>query len=271
MPTPDRCRSPTEFFDAIVSIDSFIYYGTDDLYLNYLARFVKPGGAIGIAGAGLIREIDGPLPAHLQAWWTHDLWCLHSAAWWRRHWERTGIVDIEVADTLADGWRLLAGLAQGDRAGQRGRDPGARGGSGPHLGYVRVVGRRRPGIDLGEHVTSVAAKYVPAPLLRETEGATREARGRSLRRADDPEAEVRALLVGGERRAGRGRAHARAGEPASAAEHASVAVRRAGRVDVVALGVVVAPTVGTTARRCRACRPGPSGSTGTSPTGEVTA
>src|SRR6187397_2858869 len=27
-----------EFFDAIVSIDSFFYYGTDDLYLSYLAR-----------------------------------------------------------------------------------------------------------------------------------------------------------------------------------------------------------------------------------------
>ena len=26
----------TEFFDAVVSIDSFVYYGTDDLYLNYL-------------------------------------------------------------------------------------------------------------------------------------------------------------------------------------------------------------------------------------------
>src|SRR5579871_5041429 len=37
------------FFDAIVSIDSFIYYGTDDLYLNYLARLVKPGGPVGIA------------------------------------------------------------------------------------------------------------------------------------------------------------------------------------------------------------------------------
>src|SRR5437870_3665868 len=28
----------TEFFDAIVSIDSFPYYGTDEHYLNYLAR-----------------------------------------------------------------------------------------------------------------------------------------------------------------------------------------------------------------------------------------
>src|SRR6185436_4784419 len=94
-----------EFFDAIVSIDSFSYYGTDDLYLNYLARFVKPGGVLGIAGAGLTREIESSIPDHLREWWTHDLWCLHSAAWWRRHWERTGIVDIDVADAMADGWQ----------------------------------------------------------------------------------------------------------------------------------------------------------------------
>jgi cyclopropane fatty-acyl-phospholipid synthase-like methyltransferase len=65
-------RSPplaTDFFDAIVSIDSFPYYGTDEHYLNYLARFVKPGGSIGIAGAGLMRELDGPIPDSLKAWW----------------------------------------------------------------------------------------------------------------------------------------------------------------------------------------------------------
>src|SRR5947209_18200633 len=49
-----------EFFDAIVSIDSFVYYGTDDLFLTSLARYVKPGGLVAIAGAGLVREIDGP-------------------------------------------------------------------------------------------------------------------------------------------------------------------------------------------------------------------
>jgi SAM-dependent methyltransferase len=52
-----------DFFDAIVCIDSFVYYGTDDLYLNYLARFVKPGGQVGIAGAGLMQEIEGPFPS----------------------------------------------------------------------------------------------------------------------------------------------------------------------------------------------------------------
>ena len=29
-----------------------------------------------------------------------------SAAWLRRHWERTGLVDVESADTMPDGWRL---------------------------------------------------------------------------------------------------------------------------------------------------------------------
>ena len=47
-------------------IDSFVYYGTDELYLNYLAQFVKPDGAVGIAGAGLVQEIEGPLPEHLR-------------------------------------------------------------------------------------------------------------------------------------------------------------------------------------------------------------
>jgi hypothetical protein len=58
-----------------------------------------------MAGAGLVREIEGSLPDHLREWWTQDLWCLHSAAWWRRHWERTGIMEIDRADTMPDGWQ----------------------------------------------------------------------------------------------------------------------------------------------------------------------
>src|SRR6202047_3250040 len=50
------------FFDAIVCIDSFYYFGSDDLYLNYLAQFVKEGGQVGVAGAGLVQEIEGPFP-----------------------------------------------------------------------------------------------------------------------------------------------------------------------------------------------------------------
>jgi SAM-dependent methyltransferase len=155
-----------EFFDAIVAIDSFSYYGTDDLYLNYLARFVKPGGHIGIAGAGLIREIDGPIPGHLREWWTADMACLHSAAWWQRHWGRTGILDVEVADTLPDGWRLwldwLRLIAPDNATEIRALESD----SGSHLGYVRVVGRRRAETQLLEPIASVPTHYERKPLLR---------------------------------------------------------------------------------------------------------
>jgi cyclopropane fatty-acyl-phospholipid synthase-like methyltransferase len=31
-------------FDAIVSFDAYHYFGTDDLYLGYISKFLKPGG-----------------------------------------------------------------------------------------------------------------------------------------------------------------------------------------------------------------------------------
>jgi SAM-dependent methyltransferase len=156
-----------EFFDAIVSIDSFPCYGTDDLYLNDLARFVKPGGPLGIAGAGLMREIEGPLPEHLREWWAQDRpWCLHSASWWRRHWERTGIMAIELADTMPDGWQRwldwLKLIAPDNVTEIRALEAD----SGSHLGYVRVVGRRRAHTQLTEPVVSVPAQYTKKSLLR---------------------------------------------------------------------------------------------------------
>jgi cyclopropane fatty-acyl-phospholipid synthase-like methyltransferase len=155
-----------EFFDAVVSIDSFVYYGTDDLYLSDLARFVKPGGRMGIAGAGLMRELDGQVPAHLREWWTADLWCLHSAAWWQRHWDRIGIVDVELADTLPDGWRFWRDWLKVIAPENVTEIQALEADSGGHLGYVRVVGRRRADTPLTEPVVSVPTQYTKKPLLR---------------------------------------------------------------------------------------------------------
>ena len=70
-----------DFFDAITAIDCYSYFGTDDLYLNYLAQFVKPSGSIGVAGAGLVQEMPAQVPEHLRAEWTQDFWSFHSAVW----------------------------------------------------------------------------------------------------------------------------------------------------------------------------------------------
>ena len=158
-----------EFFDAIVSIDSFPYYGTDDLYLNYLARFIKPGGVLGIAGAGLVREIEGSLPSHLQEWWTPDLWCLHSAEWWRRHWERTGILEIELADTLPDGWQSWLDWHHAIAPDNEVEIKALEADGGRYLGYIRLVGRRRTGMRLEDPIVSLPAQYTKQPLLRSEE------------------------------------------------------------------------------------------------------
>jgi ubiquinone/menaquinone biosynthesis C-methylase UbiE len=155
-----------EFFDAMICIDSFPYYGTDDLYLNYIARFVQRGGAIAIAGAGLMREIDGTVPEHLRQWWEPSMGCLHSAAWWRRHWEQTGIVTIELADTMPAGWQAWLDwqrVVAPDNAIELRAVEADRG---EYLGYVRVVGRRRADARLDEPVESVATEYTRRPLLR---------------------------------------------------------------------------------------------------------
>ena len=154
-----------EFFDAIVSIDSFFYYGTDDHYLNYLARFVKPNGQVGIAGAGFGQEIEGPVPEHLRQWWTQDCWCLHSAVWWRRHWERTGILDIELADTMPDGWQRWLDWHRVVAPNNDAEIQALEADRGRYFGYARVVGRRS-GVKLQEHVVSLPTEYTKKPLLR---------------------------------------------------------------------------------------------------------
>lgn len=71
-----------------------------------------------------------------------------------------------MADTLPDGWQLwlswLRLVAPGNSTEMRALEADA----GSHLGYVRVVGRRRAEAPLVEPVVSVPAHYVKKPLLR---------------------------------------------------------------------------------------------------------
>ena len=156
----------TGFFDAVVSIDSFVYYGTDDLYANYLARFVTLGGQIGIAGAGLVRDIDGPVPEHLRSWWEPSMACLHSAQWWRRHWERSAVLDVELTDTMPEGWKLWLDWQQATCPDNQVEIDALTADHGRHLGYVRALARRRADVKLDEPIASLAVEYTAKPLLR---------------------------------------------------------------------------------------------------------
>ena len=141
-----------DFFDAIVSVDSYHYYGTDDLYLGHpFAKLAKPGAQIGIVVPCLMREFPGGgVPEHLTPFWDPKECCtIHTLDWWRRHWAQTGVVEIELADNMPDGWRVwLQWEDARDAAGatKRGSDAEVlRADEGRYLGLARMVARRNGG------------------------------------------------------------------------------------------------------------------------------
>lgn len=93
------------FFDAVVSLDAYHYFGTNDLYIEQFVQYVRSGGQIGIVVPGLMEELRDGIPPELVPWWEWDFCSFHSPAWWRNHWEKTGFMEIDTADTVPDGWR----------------------------------------------------------------------------------------------------------------------------------------------------------------------
>ncbi|MET8863864.1 class I SAM-dependent methyltransferase [Nonomuraea sp. NPDC004580] len=98
-------RFAHEYFDAIISLDAYQYFGTDDLYLGYLQQFLAPGGVLGIVVLGITEELDAGPPDHLADMWTWEHKAFHSPAWWRTHLERSAPMIVEHAGLVPDGWR----------------------------------------------------------------------------------------------------------------------------------------------------------------------
>ncbi len=93
---------PEEFFDVILVIDSYTYFGTDDKYLPYICRFLKPDGYIGIVDVCFKEEIEtlDQVPDFLQSDFQDYWYYIHSVEWWRKLWEKTGLVQITTAELL---------------------------------------------------------------------------------------------------------------------------------------------------------------------------
>jgi cyclopropane fatty-acyl-phospholipid synthase-like methyltransferase len=136
-----------EFFDAIVSADSYHYYGTDEMYFLQFIKLLKPQGQIGIVVPGLLREFVDGVPESLKKYWDNEWYTFHSPEWWKNHWGKTSLVEIEVADNLPDGWNLWMKWETTLKASgfmKRGGDIELlTADNGKHLGFTRVVARRK--------------------------------------------------------------------------------------------------------------------------------
>ena len=97
------------FFDAIIAIDSYLYFGTDDRYLAYLTGFLKTAGYLGVIDIAFTRELQdaADAPGYLRARYSTHWSFVHSTEWWRNHWTKTGLVEVVHAEYLAESEELL--------------------------------------------------------------------------------------------------------------------------------------------------------------------
>lgn len=134
------------FFDAVVCVDSYNYYGRDPEYLgSKLLPFVKEGGMLYLAIAGMVHDCHSNPPACLLTSWTPEqLDYIHDMDWWRAMIGQTPDVEIVLMNEMGctqEAWEDWIACdneyAQGDRAA-------VEAGALEHLNTIAVVLRKLP-------------------------------------------------------------------------------------------------------------------------------
>ena len=133
------------FFDAVVSIDSYNYFGRDPKYLDEkLLPFVKNGGLIYIAIPGMKKDCHENLPKELLLSWTPEqLEYMHDADYWRKTVSRSvgaeviSVNEMESNDEVwADWLKQENEYAIGDRKAMEA-------GGGKYLNFISIILRKR--------------------------------------------------------------------------------------------------------------------------------
>src|ERR1700704_5083123 len=95
----------------------------------------------------------------------------------KRHWERTGIVQVELAETMADGWKVWLDWHRAVAPDNATEIKAIEEDGGRFIGAVRAVGRRGGKAKLEEScwpdpLRSVPPQYTKEPLLRSQDTAS---------------------------------------------------------------------------------------------------
>ena len=134
-----------EFFDAVVSTDSYNYFGRDPSYLDEkLLPFVKRGGYLYIAVPGMKKDLHDALPPELLLSWTPEqLDYLHDIDYWReilgqcRGAEVLSLKEMESNEEVwADWLKQENEYALGDRKAMEA-------GGGKYLNFIALVLRKK--------------------------------------------------------------------------------------------------------------------------------
>jgi len=55
---------------------------------------------------GYIKDVTNGIPDYIQKFLGDELWTWQTLSWWKNLWEKTGLVSMDIADTLPDGCEL---------------------------------------------------------------------------------------------------------------------------------------------------------------------
>ncbi len=133
------------FFDAIITMDSYHYFGRDPAFLDArLLPFVKPGGYLYIAIPGMKQDCHDHLPPELLLSWTPEqLDTMHDAAYWAdmvgrcRDAEVLSVTEMESNEEVwADWLKQENKYAVGDRKTMEA-------GGGKYLNFIKMVLRKK--------------------------------------------------------------------------------------------------------------------------------
>ena len=133
------------FFDAVVSTDSYNYFGRDPRYLDEkLLPFVKSGGYVCIAVPGMKKDCHDHLPHELLLSWTAEqMDYLHDTAYWTslilksRDAANAAVFEMESNDEVWADW-----LAQ-DNEYARGDRKSMEAGAGKYLNFIAITLRKK--------------------------------------------------------------------------------------------------------------------------------
>lgn len=133
------------FFDAIVSTDSYNYFGRDESFLDEkILPFVKSGGYIYIAIPGMKKDCHDDLPPELLLSWTPEqLDYMHDVKYWTNMVskcvgaEALSIKEMESNDEVwADWLKQDNDYAIGDRKSMEA-------GGGKYLNFISIILRKK--------------------------------------------------------------------------------------------------------------------------------
>ena len=135
----------TEFFDAVVSTDSYNYFGRDERYLDEkLLPFVKPGGYLYIAIPGMKKDCHDNLPQELLLSWTPEqLDYLHDVDYWTKIVRQCSGADVISVQEMESNEEVWADWLKQENEYAVGDRKAMEAGGGKYLNFVSIVLRKK--------------------------------------------------------------------------------------------------------------------------------